>query len=128
MALTRPDGRQHQLDAVSFWERMIVGVGRSWAFSDDDELCDRWVSFPCGRRIAAVITQLWRSRGSMTGVEGGGAQCSPLRLVFALQTMALVSMGSALYVILGAYGIDRDVDPTRVVAQIVTGVGFSALA
>ena len=41
-----------------------------------------------------------------------------------LQTMALVSMGSALYVILGAYGFDRDVDPTRVVAQIVTGVGF----
>jgi putative Mg2+ transporter-C (MgtC) family protein len=41
-----------------------------------------------------------------------------------LQTMALVSMGSALFVILGAYGFERDVDPTRVVAQIVTGVGF----
>ena len=39
-------------------------------------------------------------------------------------TMALISMGSALYVIFGAYGFDRDGDPTRVVAQIVTGVGF----
>lgn len=56
--------------------------------------------------LAIGIERQWRSR--MAG----------------LQTMALVSMGSALYVILGAYGFDRDVDPTRVVAQIVTGVGF----
>lgn len=56
--------------------------------------------------LAIGIERQWRSR--MAG----------------LQTMALVSMGSALYVILGAYGFDRDGDPTRVVAQIVTGVGF----
>lgn len=56
--------------------------------------------------LAIGIERQWRSR--MAG----------------LQTMALVSMGSALYVILGAYGFHRDVDPTRVVAQIVTGVGF----
>lgn len=56
--------------------------------------------------LAIGVERQWRSR--MAG----------------LQTMALVSMGSALYVILGAYGFHRDVDPTRVVAQIVTGVGF----
>ena len=56
--------------------------------------------------LAVGIERQWRSR--MAG----------------LQTMALVSMGAALYVILGAYGFHRDVDPTRVVAQIVTGVGF----
>ncbi len=56
--------------------------------------------------LAIGVERQWRSR--MAG----------------LQTMALVSMGSALYVILGAYGFNRDVDPTRVVAQIVTGVGF----
>ena len=56
--------------------------------------------------IAIGVERQWRSR--MAG----------------LQTMALVSMGSALYVILGAYGFQGDVDPTRVVAQIVTGVGF----
>jgi putative Mg2+ transporter-C (MgtC) family protein len=56
--------------------------------------------------LAVGVERQWRSR--MAG----------------LQTMALVSMGSALYVILGAYGFHRDTDPTRVVAQIVTGVGF----
>lgn len=41
-----------------------------------------------------------------------------------LQTMSLVSMGSALYLILGAYTFSHGSDPTRVAAQIVTGVGF----
>ena len=41
-----------------------------------------------------------------------------------LQTMALVSMGSALYLVLGAYTFGQKADPTRVAAQIVTGVGF----
>lgn len=40
-----------------------------------------------------------------------------------LQTMALVSMGSALFLILGAYAFE-DSDPTRVAAQIVSGIGF----
>jgi putative Mg2+ transporter-C (MgtC) family protein len=56
--------------------------------------------------IAIGIERQWRSR--MAG----------------LQTMALVSMGSALYLILGAYAFHRETDPTRVAAQIVTGVGF----
>ena len=40
-----------------------------------------------------------------------------------LQTMALVSTGSALYLILGAYSFGN-ADPTRVAAQIVSGIGF----
>ena len=56
--------------------------------------------------VAIGIERQWRSR--MAG----------------LQTMALVSMGSALYLVLGAYTFVKGTDPTRVAAQIVTGVGF----
>lgn len=55
--------------------------------------------------VAIGIERQWRSR--MAG----------------LQTMALVSMGSALYLILGAYSFHQS-DPTRVAAQIVSGIGF----
>jgi putative Mg2+ transporter-C (MgtC) family protein len=55
--------------------------------------------------VAIGIERQWRSR--MAG----------------LQTMALVSMGAALFLILGAYTY-RDADPTRVAAQIVSGIGF----
>lgn len=55
--------------------------------------------------VAIGLERQWRSR--MAG----------------LQTMALVSTGSALYLILGAYSFP-DADPTRVAAQIVTGIGF----
>jgi putative Mg2+ transporter-C (MgtC) family protein len=41
-----------------------------------------------------------------------------------LQTMALVSMGSALFLILSAYSFDQSGDRLRVAAQIVTGIGF----
>jgi putative Mg2+ transporter-C (MgtC) family protein len=41
-----------------------------------------------------------------------------------LQTMALVSMGAALFVILGAYSFNGTGNPTQVVGQIVTGIGF----
>lgn len=41
-----------------------------------------------------------------------------------LQTMALVCMGSALFVILSAYSFGQDGDRLRVAAQIVSGVGF----
>lgn len=56
--------------------------------------------------VAIGIERQWRSR--MAG----------------LQTMALVSMGAALFLILGAYTFSRDADPTRVAAQIVSGIGF----
>ncbi|RVW07130.1 MgtC/SapB family protein [Prescottella agglutinans] len=42
-----------------------------------------------------------------------------------LRTNALVSLGATLFVILSAYGFDGpDADPTRVAAQIVSGIGF----
>lgn len=56
--------------------------------------------------IAIGIERQWRAR--MAG----------------MQTMALVSMGAALFLILGAYTFHREQDPTRVAAQIVTGIGF----
>ena len=56
--------------------------------------------------VAIGVERQWRSR--MAG----------------LQTMALVSLGSALFLILGVYAFDGDGDPTRVAAQIVSGIGF----
>src|SRR5271166_117860 len=56
--------------------------------------------------VAIGIERQWRAR--MAG----------------LQTMALVSMGAALFLILGAYTFHHEQDPTRVAAQIVTGIGF----
>jgi len=45
-----------------------------------------------------------------------------------LRTHILVSVGAALFTLAGAYGFSdfpsRTVDPTRVAAQIVTGIGF----
>jgi putative Mg2+ transporter-C (MgtC) family protein len=41
------------------------------------------------------------------------------------RTHALVATGSALFTIVSAYGFGGDlVDPTRIAAQIVTGIGF----
>jgi len=56
--------------------------------------------------VAIGIERQWRAR------------------IAGLQTMALVSMGAALFLILGAYTFHREQDPTRVAAQIVTGIGF----
>jgi len=56
--------------------------------------------------IAIGFERQWRSR--MAG----------------LQTMALVSMGSALFLILSAYSFDQEGDRLRVAAQIVSGIGF----
>lgn len=44
-----------------------------------------------------------------------------------LRTHILVSLGSALFTMVGAYGVTDSaapVDPTRVAAQVVTGIGF----
>jgi putative Mg2+ transporter-C (MgtC) family protein len=40
------------------------------------------------------------------------------------RTMAMVSIGSCLFTLLGEIAVGRNVDPTRVAAQIVTGIGF----
>lgn len=43
-----------------------------------------------------------------------------------LRTNALVSIGAALFVVMGAYGFSPEggADPTRVAAQVVSGIGF----
>ena len=41
-----------------------------------------------------------------------------------LQTMALVSMGSSLFLILSAYSFNQEVNRLTVAAQIVSGIGF----
>jgi putative Mg2+ transporter-C (MgtC) family protein len=45
-----------------------------------------------------------------------------------LRTHMLVAVGSALFTMVGAYGFEdfpsRSVDPTRIAAQVVTGIGF----
>lgn len=45
-----------------------------------------------------------------------------------LRTHMLVAVGSALFTMVGAYGFEdfpaRNVDPTRIAAQVVTGIGF----
>lgn len=56
--------------------------------------------------IAIGLERQWRSR------------------LAGLQTMALVSMGSALYLILSAYTFEDQGDRLRVAAGIVTGIGF----
>jgi putative Mg2+ transporter-C (MgtC) family protein len=40
-----------------------------------------------------------------------------------LRTVTMVSLGSCLFTIVGAFGFDHT-DPSRVAAQIVTGIGF----
>src|SRR5438552_18135055 len=40
-----------------------------------------------------------------------------------LRTVTMVSLGSCLFTIIGAYGFPNT-DPSRVAAQIVTGIGF----
>ncbi|HLE58829.1 MAG TPA: MgtC/SapB family protein [Candidatus Limnocylindria bacterium] len=42
-----------------------------------------------------------------------------------LRTHALVSLGAALFTVISAYGFSGEaVDPTRIAAQIVSGIGF----
>jgi putative Mg2+ transporter-C (MgtC) family protein len=66
-----------------------------------------------GLGMVIGIERQWRARGA------------------GLRTNALVSTGAALFVLLSAYGFDtglvggvRVADPTRVAAQIVSGIGF----
>lgn len=56
--------------------------------------------------VGIGIERQWRSR--LTG----------------LQTMALVSMGAALFVILGAYSFHPNSNPAQVAGSIATGIGF----
>jgi putative Mg2+ transporter-C (MgtC) family protein len=41
-----------------------------------------------------------------------------------LRTMAMVSVGSCLFTVVGAFVVGDRTDPTRIAAQVVSGVGF----
>lgn len=41
-----------------------------------------------------------------------------------LRTHMLVAVGACLFAIVGAYGFEGEGDPSRVAAQVVTGIGF----
>lgn len=65
--------------------------------------------------------------GLLVGIERERKNTHPA----GMRTLALVSMGSALFTILSAYGFAAftgpgyaPVDPTRIAAQIVSGIGF----
>jgi putative Mg2+ transporter-C (MgtC) family protein len=63
----------------------------------------------------------------LAGVLGGliGLERELREREAGLRTHLLVSVGAALFTIAGAYGFDSvRVDPTRIAAQIVTGIGF----
>jgi putative Mg2+ transporter-C (MgtC) family protein len=66
-------------------------------------------------------------RLALAGVLGGliGLERELREREAGLRTHLLVSVGAALFTIVGAYGFESvRVDPTRVAAQIVTGIGF----
>lgn len=66
-------------------------------------------------------------RLALAGVLGGliGLERELREREAGLRTHLLVSVGAALFTIAGAYGFDSvRVDPTRIAAQIVTGIGF----
>ncbi|TQF73275.1 MgtC/SapB family protein [Rhodococcus spelaei] len=64
------------------------------------------VALGLGLGAAVGIERQWRAR------------------IAGLRTNALVSLGATLFVIMGAYSFDGPGDPTRVAAQIVSGIGF----
>ncbi|MEN8233654.1 MAG: MgtC/SapB family protein [Actinomycetota bacterium] len=54
-----------------------------------------------------------------------GAEREIYQKTAGLRTHTLVAAGAALFTIAGAYSFEgTDVDPTRVAAQVVTGIGF----
>jgi putative Mg2+ transporter-C (MgtC) family protein len=72
------------------------------------------------RLVLAVVL------GALVGFERERGERSA-----GLRTLALVSLGSALFMIISAYGFgefngrtDVSADPSRIAAQVVTGIGF----
>jgi len=54
-----------------------------------------------------------------------GAEREVFQKTAGLRTHTLVAVGAALFTIAGAYAFESsDVDPTRIAAQVVTGIGF----
>lgn len=57
--------------------------------------------------------------GSIVGLERQARN-----KIAGVRTHALVALGAALFTIVGAFGFGFRGDPTRVAAQVVTGIGF----
>jgi putative Mg2+ transporter-C (MgtC) family protein len=53
-----------------------------------------------------------------------GAEREARSKVAGIRTHGLVAVGAALFAISGAYGIEGVSDPTRVAAQVASGIGF----
>ena len=68
-----------------------------------------------------VITRL-----VLAGLLGGliGAEREYRAKVAGMRTHLLVAIGAALMLIVSRYGFDGQGDPSRVAAQIVSGIGF----
>jgi putative Mg2+ transporter-C (MgtC) family protein len=81
--------------------------------------------------LASSLSLNWDEallRLALAGALGGliGLERELREREAGLRTHLLVAVGSALFTIVGAYGFSsfRLTDPTRVAAQIVTGIGF----
>ena len=57
--------------------------------------------------------------GAVIGLERARQQHAA-----GFRTMAMVSVGSCLFTLLGDVVLSRNTDPTRIAAQVVTGIGF----
>ena len=62
----------------------------------------------------------------LAGLLGGliGAEREYRAKVAGMRTHLLVAIGSALMLIVSRYGFDGQGDPSRVAAQVVSGIGF----
>jgi len=62
----------------------------------------------------------------LAGILGGliGAEREYRAKVAGMRTHLLVAIGAALMLIVSRYGFDGQGDPSRVAAQIVSGIGF----
>src|SRR3954467_1495431 len=81
--------------------------------------------------LSAAISLSWPHiilRLGVAAVLGGaiGAERELRERAAGLRTHAVVCVGSALFTLVSAYGFAefRVVDPTRIAAQIVSGIGF----
>jgi len=57
--------------------------------------------------------------GLLIGLERKGGPSGA-----GMRTFSLISMGSAMFTVLSVWGFGPDTDPSRLAAQIVTGMGF----
>src|SRR2546430_248718 len=83
--------------------------------------------------LASSVTAIsgWEAVARLAVAAGLGAAVGIERELrereAGIRTHLLVSLGACLFTLVGAYGFEEfgtKVDPTRVAAQVVTGIGF----